>query len=554
MAAACSVHSRRPGRESAGVLFSSVRLWFIPTLAVCCWLLSPALWAAEATYRLASSAVEAPERPRASPESLVAQELAQLQLVEVAGDTLVYDEAAQTASWRGDVRLTAGSIELTTEALTLTFIADPAGGEPLLDTLAAGPVMEIRVRQNLVVVRGEELSYAFQSGEGQVLKPAIELLLPEDLLKSLGDIPLSLGDVQTTVYGDRVAIAENQVLIEGASVTLLAEGRQDFKITARSLEVFNPYPDVTQLRTKNLRIQLAGWTVVRLPWTQTFTVDGEVSREGWQVDFPRFVSADEGIGVQTAVHYDWLTSGADAREVLALGVAFEGIFDDRTYWQPYAAFRRPDLGELRLKWGTERGISALDDRSLAVETAPELVWQVPVIGVGDWLSLRPEIGAGRIEERVTARTSDRLRGTIRWSTPRLPLGSPHFTAQLRGLADQRYYDQGFEQTILEGGVVLQYVEPGEWGTQVSWMRRDDQGFSPFLHDRLRLREEAAFRQKVIGPDGWSGLLRGRYDIEESRWRTFELGFGKELELLEARLFWDTIRDGVRFELGYVGEI
>lgn len=86
------------------------------------------------------------------------------------------------------------------------------------------------------------------------------------------------------------------------------------------------------------------------------------------------------------------------------------------------------------------------------------------------------------------------------------------------------------------------------------MRRDDQGFSPFLHDRLRVREEAAFRQKVIGPEGWSGLVRGRYDIEESRWRTFELGFGKELELLEARLFWDTIRDGVRFELGYVGEI
>ena len=67
--------------------------------------------------------------------------------VVVAGEHLSYDEAAGRAEWTGDVRLTAGSLLLTTEALVLTFDMDPVTGDQILKSLTAGPVVELTAEQ-----------------------------------------------------------------------------------------------------------------------------------------------------------------------------------------------------------------------------------------------------------------------------------------------------------------------------------------------------------------------------------------------------------------------
>jgi hypothetical protein len=237
-----------------------------------------------------------------------------------------------------------------------------------------------------------------------------------------------------------------------------------------------------------------------------------------------------------------------------VGSRIETIFSDRSYVEPFAAYYDPQLGTIRLSWGTTRGVSPIDDDSLPVYAAPDLEWQGPRYDITKWLNFRPELGFGHIDERSSGREYDRARATLLWGTSKFPLGHDRLTARLEGKLDQRFYETGYQQRVGEAGIVVQYVDPGSFGSEISYFRRDDTGFSPFLHDRVRLREEVSFREKAIGPDGWNGLLRGQYDIENDRWRHFELGVGKELEIIEARLLFDTIHSQVRFELGYVGEI
>lgn len=505
--------------------------------------------AQEQTYRTAAPATGVAR------ESLMAEELIALQEVVVAGDLLEYDEAAGTARWSGQVTLTAGSLELTTEELLLTFENDPETREPILQTLNAGPQVHLLIAGGLVEVHGTGLNYAFPTQTGGVGEATVRVLLPAELIGQLGELPLTIGDVETTIEAKQVSIQGDNVTIEGANATLLTQAGRTLRISASRLEVLNPRPDISRLRTRNLRVRIDDFTLIRLPWTQTFRLRGRQAEAGFDFDFPHVVAAEEGVGLYTDILYGF-RQGDRPDLTWIVGTHFEWIFADRMYVEHYLDWLPPKSGRVRLSYGTVRGVSPLDNDSLPVRNEPELWWGEDHWMLGDWLRIRPELGIGHIREPSTDRESDRIRATFDFQMrPIYPWpGNEHIRLFLRGRLDQRWYDHGWQQRIGEGGVVLQMVDPGSQGIEVSWTRRDDTGYSPFLHDRVRLHEEVTWRQKVMGPDGWSGLLRARYDLEYDVWRNFELGAGKRLDLLEARLLYDTVADAIRFELGYAGEI
>lgn len=521
-------------------------------LVAAAWGVAAPVWAQEQTYGVPKRADEAPAADPSDAMGAMLREWEAVESVTVAGETLVYDEVAGRADWTGNVTLTAGSLVMTTESLTLNFVADAAGGDPVLQSLTAGPAVDLRAEDGLIELHSEGLTWDFPGESGSAQNTTIKMTLPQDLLNEVDDVPLRTQGLELTIESPEVKILGRDLEIERPSVVLASQGGRELRFTARQIALRNPAPDVTRLFVNRPRIALNDRRILMIPWRVQLILRGPPDRGGLDVVSTRPVNASEGLGLTTEITYGF--ANGDEPPDWAVGLHPEWIFADRLYAEAFVQYSGLPGGDLRLYYGSSRGKSPLDRTSVVVRREPELVWEGDKIALFEGVAVTPTLGYGHITEKEFDREADRARVALDLDVDPVPLGSDHFLLLLGGKVDQRFYDIGTSHRMTEGTIGLRYFQEGAYGTEVEYAIREESGFSPFLHDRPILREELSLKQRVLGEKGWGSALRLSYDLERDRWNDIDVGLSKSFEIIQLTLYWRAVQSGIGFEVGLPGQI
>ncbi|HYE79764.1 MAG TPA: hypothetical protein VEI97_17400, partial [bacterium] len=472
-----------------------------------------------------------------------------------AGETLVYDEVAGRAEWTGNVTLTAGTLVLTTESLVLTFIPGGPGEEPVLDTLTAGPEVDLGLEHGLVDLHSEGLTWAFATEQGVARNTTIQVTVPRELLYDIEDVPLRTTDLELTVHSPEVLIEGQDLIIQEPAIAVASERGRALSLTAQTVELRNPSPDTSRLYITRPRLTFNDRRLVTVPWRMQFSLRGPVEEGGLNIDVPRRITAQEGTGLATELAYGFPREDAANSPLWTLGYRPEWVIGDHYYHDAYLEYAGAPAGRVRLYYGTHRGLSAIDETSVTVLRAPELVWEGDALEFWDGVGIVPTLGYGRIEEPAFDRGATRGRAELALGVAPIPLGSEDLTLLLNaGLNIHFYEDFPGSYRRAYGKVAVRYVQEDRYGAEAFYYRRDDTGFSPFMHDRLQPREAVALRQRLLGPTGWGGALRLRYDLERDRWHEVDVGISRSFEVLQVTLFYQAVENGFALEFGVPGQI
>ncbi|MEO7994673.1 MAG: hypothetical protein ABI743_09780 [bacterium] len=536
-------------------LATSSRFWR-GLAALCGWLL---LMGAASAQTGTHYAVATPPGTAATGNEMTGQlmeeELAALQEVVVSGETLRYDETAGVAEWSGEVTLTAGSLHLTTDDLRLTFIPDPITTEPVIQTIAASPGIDLQVGQiNTVHIVGGALAFDFTTRQGQIANAHLDFALTAETIEAYGEFPINPGAWRIGIDAELIRVENNDIYLERPDILVADIAGKDLRLAARELGLLNPDENTTILRTKNVRIGIDGHQLLKYPVKEDYTLRGRYKTRGYHGGLPLPVLAPEGFGLDADVRYQFGGTGIDPAPY-AIGLHEEAIFEDHWYSEAYARYNNPVLGRFKLSWGTQRRTSPIpEDGSLAIRREPEFEWTSQELPLGDFATLHLAAGAGHITEAQSEREADRYRGSVQIDLDPIPLGNDHFFLIAGGELNQNWYDDEFTYRKGELHLGLRFYDPAVYGTELLYTKRDDVGFSPFYVDRFELREELSLQHRSLINEDWSGAVRMRYNLAGEEWEDIDLGVGHRFDLIEITAYWQFVQDGFRLSFGIPGDI
>jgi lipopolysaccharide export system protein LptA len=311
------------------------------------------------------------------------------------------------------------------------------------------------------------------------------------------------------------------------SVEIEAEIDDEGRITAATMDRFV--------------VRLFGIKITLLPTElrQGFVKQTDVGLTSY---FPTVAyDADDGLGINQKFFYTFL---AAAEQESYISLRINPYIPDRLYWQVGLNHSFPE-GHASLLYGPER-IEDPFDNSQVVWSDPDFRLNYILPRVGDFSH---DITGFWGEIREASRSVERERKGFEYKFNLKPVEFGNWAVDVSGAYVWNFYEGDEDYSIFRRRVSLVYDGGSDFDWKLSYICNSDDGTTPFLYDRVEVREGLQFKGQLFFSDRWGVASDLLYDLRREYFDRFGFGPIYVLESMQFGILWDFEEKTVRFLVG-----
>lgn len=450
--------------------------------------------------------------------------------VHITGDSFDFSRDKGLLVIEGNVVVTFSDFVIRCDALE---VSSGEGEKPLL---RAYPAVNMDYSNGLAEFAGGEFRYDFNTGEGGFGK--VEGVIHLDPARM--DIQLEVPQ-DAFFKADALLIYSDRFILRKPWFSLGRKEKSEIRFYSAEVVANIQESRIVSAEIDKFTVDIFGMKITLLPMRLKH---GFVKRPG--VGFTGYLpsvsfDAADGLGIDQKVFY---TFASTPKKETFFSFRINPYIPDRFYWQVglNQAFQN---GRVSLIYGPER----LEDpfyESQVVWSKPDLRVNYNLPRMGDWRHFVKGYW-GNMREASTGVKDERYGFDYRVGFKPVEFG--RLALRLSGGVTKNYYSCGDEYLVLERTAALLYDGGRDFDCKLSYTKNDDDGATPFLYDRVKVREGVGFKVQTFFSTKWGVASDLLYDLDKEDFE--HLGFGPiwVTESLQLGFVWDFEDKSVRLIAG-----
>lgn len=462
----------------------------------------------------------------------------------IEGDQFTFKETPEgtISVWEGNVYAYSKQVSIRTDRLEVGLMEDDR-----IRTLKASPDVSIQITDensgSQALITGKVFEYNFETESGRVEDSIIELILGPEAF----DLPK---DAQYKLYilADSTNIVNGDLDVDQPKILLNSLDNPELTLVCKKVGIIT-YENKRYLKISNVSVRLFGIKILDFPWDYYRSLTSTI-RSGFYVEIPSFGSGDGGMEIDQKFYFTFR----------------DGFFQDKYFtlradiftadrWYPEIALSET-TGKCNwdILYGYERQRRDFMDESVKVFRNPDFNWRFKDYEPIRNFMVDGGVMYGYLEEQQRRVDSSRLGFHLGVKYDPIPLGNPDTTLLLGGGWRGNYYAGNEDYQVFSGSIGVNHIDKGKYSIGATYYKREEIGYSPFVHDREDVLDEAEFRSRIRLADEWSTGVNVRYDIENEKYRDAQLYIIRLFNSFQVSLGWDFADNNAKLEFGIPGSL
>ena len=447
--------------------------------------------------------------------------------VHITGDRFDFSRDQGLLTIHGNVCVAFSDFLLRCDTLE---VSSGEGEEPLL---RAYPSVTMDYSNGLAEFAGGEFSYDFNTGEGGFGE--VEGVIHLDPARM--DIQL---EVPQDAYfkADALTITTDRFVLRRPWFSLGRKENPEIRFYSAEVVANIKESRIISAEIDKFTVDLFGTKITLLPVRLKHGF-GKQPGVGYTGYFPIIAyDSHDGLGIDQRLFYTFMST--PDRET-SFSFRFNPYIPDRLYWQ-VGLNQDIEDGRISLIYGPER-MEDPDRVSQVVWSRPDLRLTYDLPPIGDWLHTLKGYW-GDIREASTGAEEKRYGFDYRVGLKPAEFG--RWALRLGGGITKNFYRSGEEYLVLRRVIALTYDGGRNFDCRFSYTKNDDTGDSPFLYDRVDVKEGLGFKAQAFLSSKWGIAADLLYELEDENFEhlafgpiwvsySFELGFTWDFENNSIRL-------------------
>jgi hypothetical protein len=451
--------------------------------------------------------------------------------VSITGDNFDYRRDEGLMVIQGNVQACYSDFTISCDTLEVKY---DGREQPVL---RAYPSVSMVYGDNLAEFSGSEFTFDFNTREGGFGKVDGVFHIDPGKIDVPLDVPMDLH-----FQADALAMYSDRITLKHPWFGLSRPGaNSDLRFYSKELQANINNSTITSAEVDRFVVRVFGWKITLLPMRlrHGFVHKRDVGVTGYLPTVS--YDASDGLGIDERVFYTFYAGQDDE---MFMSFRINPWLFSRFYWQTGLNYGFPS-GRLSLIYGPER-IEDPSSEGQVVWSNPELRFNSDLPNIGDW---RHEIKGfwGDIKETSTGVESTRK--GFEYLVHLKPIELGRATVSVGGRYKRSYYDQGMIYWSLRRDVAFSYDAGEDFDFKVGYFKYDEGGATPFMHDRIDVREGIRFRSQAFMSDEWGFGTDMTFDLEEDNFDKLSVGPIWVSDSMQIGLLWDFENKMVRFTAG-----
>lgn len=430
-------------------------------------------------------------------------ELAEIN-VSITGDSFEYFRDEGLLIIKGNVEVTSSDFVIFCD--NLEVISD--GREK--PVIRAYPSVHMVYGDGLAEFNGGDFTYDFNTREGGFGKVEGVVHLNPDNVDIEIDVPLDI-----RFKANAVRLTSKRLVLDRPWMNIGRGEKSNLSFYSLEIAVDIDGDRITAAEIDRLVVRIFGLKITLLPvrLRQGFEKKSDIGMTGYLPSLS--YDADDGVGINQLFFYTFQATSSDESY---LSFRLNPYIPDRFYWEVGLNHSFPN-GRIGLFYGPLRMEDPFDES--------QVVWGEPDFRLNYEL---PRIGDFNHDLRVywgwireASREVESERKGFEYSFKLKPAEFGNWSLGVGGAFRMNFYRGGDDYRVFERTVSLMYDGGPDFDTKVSYICNDDDGVSPFLYDKVEVREGVRLRGQAFVNDRWGIASDLLYDLDTDNFDRF--GFG-----------------------------
>jgi len=448
----------------------------------------------------------------------------------IQGDSFEYFRDEGLLILKGNVEVISSDFVIYCE--TLEVISD--GREK--PVIRAYPSVNMEYGDGLAEFTGGEFTYDFNTREGGLGNVEGVVHIDPDRIDIELEVPLDI-----RFRANAVRLTTDSFVLERPWMNL-SRGEKS-NISFYSLEISAEIDEdrITAAEIDKFVVRIFGVKITLLPvkLRQGFEKSTDIGFTGFLPSVS--YDADDGLGIDQRFFY---TFHAGETDESFFSFRLNPYIPDRFYWEVGLNHGFP-AGNIGVFYGPQRKEDPFDE-SQVVWGEPDFRMKLELPRIGD---LRHDINLywGWIREASRGVENERKGFEYHFNLKPAELGN--WKLRLGGAFRMNFYKGGADYRLFKRVISLAYDGGPDFDTKVSYICNDDEGFSPFLYDRVEIKEGVSFKGQLFVSDRWGVASDLLYDLDSDNFDRFGFGPIYVFESMQMALVYDFEDKMVRVLIG-----
>ncbi len=439
--------------------------------------------------------------------------------VRITGDHFNYSRDQGTLVIEGNVIVAFKDFYIRCDSLEVTT---DEGGNPILH---ASPKVEVNYLDGLAELNSGAFYYDFNKSEGGFGAVQGIFHLDPDRIDVDLEVPQDVN-----FKADSMLLYPDKLVLKRPWWSLGRGEKSDFMFYSLEVQLNLEDNRIVSAEVDRFVVRAFGIKITLLPVRLRH---GFAKHRGVGVTgFLPSVNYDEhdGLGIDQKLFYTFLTT-PDTETYLSFRI--NPYLFNRYFWQIGLNYEFPD-GLISVIYGPERQKDIFDDTQV-VWSQPDVRFQYDLPRIGDW-NHDLELYYGDIRE--ASRDIERKRYGFDYSVNLRPIEYGRMTVKIGGGFMRNFYDGGDDYWVFSRSVAVSYDAGRDLDFKVTYSQHDEGGTSPFLYDRIKVKNGLGFKTQAFFSDRWGIRADTLYDLDKEHFE--RLGFGPIWisESFQVGLLWD----------------